>query len=168
MLTSDSKRKLAAIGMFALPIAIVKIAAGVLGGPSGAQAQGTLSVAPPPAPNATRPAVEITRREQIALAHIARLDETAFGPTPMLHARAGGPVIGPEPRDPGVPRFRVNAIMVSSSGNKALIDGRSLEVGDTIAGWTIIDINGVTRAVTIQDPETGRIAAGSVQRPGLD
>ena len=171
MLTSDAKRKLIAFGIFALPIGLVKVAATMLGGPGGAQAQTTFTVAPPPPPNATTQGVTLTPREQTVVDRIARLDDTAFGPTPMLHARTTGRrVVDPSPQGQAVPEFRVKAILISSTGNRALIDGRAWKVGERLGdtGWIIIDINGDTRSVTIQEPETGRVTSSRVEGPDLD
>ena len=171
MLRSDAKRKLIAFGIFALPIGLVKVAATMLGGPGGAQAQTTLTVAPPPPPNVTTPGGTLTPREQTVVDRIARLDDTAFGPTPMLHARTNGPrVVDPSPPGRSVPKFRVKAILVSSTGNRALIDGLAWKVGETLGdtGWVIIEINGNTRSVTIQEPETGRVTSSTVEGPDLD
>lgn len=170
MLTSEARRKLTAGGMFGLPMALVWIASRLIGGPESAEASqaGNLALAPlnldevvAAAPSADQAA---------AAARIEALRESDFGPTPLHHQRAGEvPVIIKDPQDSPGPGFKVNMVMASSSGNRAVVDGKVCELGDELGdtGWIIVAIDAQTRTVSIRDPETDRVRTGKVDGPEL-
>jgi hypothetical protein len=168
MLTSEGKRKLAAAGMFAMPIVLVWATGVMFGGPASVKAEpAPVPVAPPtnPVPVSANIAPEI----KAAIDHIAASSDVPFGATPFLHGR--------RPDDPGhedpelepLPEFTLKAVMASSTGNRALIDGRAYRVNDTIADttWIVTAIDALSRTVTLEDPESKRAYTLEVDRPGF-
>jgi hypothetical protein len=172
MPTIDTKRKLVAAGMFALPLALVWGTGVMFGGPTsakGATAVPIAAAAPTSMPLDTGVPAP-TETEAAAASHIAALEGQPFGSTPLFHPRKGVSAVVVVTETPGVapvPVFTVKAILASARGNTALIDGASYRVGDELTGtgWTITRIDADTRSVTIEDPETKRTAQGFVELP---
>jgi hypothetical protein len=168
MATNETKRRLAVGGMFFLPLVLVKATAMFLGG------TGPVEVSAAPAAAAPAPVEPIitlhrawTERERAAAQHIAQLHDEPFGATPLYYEPRGGEavVVFEDPEILSAPEFIVQAVLSSSAGNTALIDGRPLRVGDALGetGWQITEIDAEARSVTIWDPHTDRTATRSVQ-----
>lgn len=168
MPTNETKRRLAVGGMFILPLVLVKATALFLGG------TGPVEVSAAPAAAVPAPVAPImstqrrwTEREQAAARHIAQLHGEPFGSTPLYYEPRGGEtvVVFEDPEVLSAPDFIVQAVLSSSAGNTALIDGRPLRVGAALGetGWQITEIDAEARSVTIWDPRTDRTATRSVQ-----
>lgn len=170
MLTSEAKRKLTAGGMFGLPMALVWLTARVIGGPESAEASQTGNLAVAPLSFHQVDVAAPTPAQSAAAARVDALLHSDFGPTPFHHRRAGEtPVVIENPEDSSVPRFSVKLIMATSSGNRAVIDGKVYQVGDKLGdtGWVIVSIDAQTRSVSIRDPRTERVRMGTVDSPSL-
>lgn len=172
MLTSEGKRKLAAGGVFGLPMALVWLTSRMVGGPSSAEADEIPLALANLAPVDPVGVVAPNAAEAAAAEHVAKLANESFGPTPFHHHRQGETpvlVVGDPEEDPA-PDFSVKLIMASSTGDRALIDGKSYRVGEELAdtGWIIVDIDANSRSVSIRDPETSRVRTGTVNGPKID
>ncbi|MDY7107207.1 MAG: hypothetical protein SYC29_01085 [Planctomycetota bacterium] len=172
MPTSETKRRLAAAGMFVLPLVLVKATAMFLGGTGPAE----VAAAPTPAmPAVTPPPIEPAREiagartdgQQQAAEHIARLHAEDFGSTPLYYQSRDeeAEVVFEHPDLPPPPEFILQAVLASSSGNTALIDGEALRVGDRLGDtdWQLIEIDVEARTVTVLDPRTERTEKRSVR-----
>lgn len=155
MPSHDVKRNMLSIGMFVAPVLLVKLTASLLGdgapvGASAASSANSLEVAMPtiePPPVAPQP----TPTQRAALAHMRMLQTQSFGPTPLLfELRSSEPA--PEPPKPSLepaPQFVLQAVLASSRGNRALINGRSYGEGDVVANtnWNVVSIDVENRTV---------------------
>ena len=170
MPTIETKRRLAAGGMFILPLVLVKVTALMIGGTGPAQVAAAPDVADPAPLQPVMLAERAWSDEQRAAArHIAELMDEPFGPTPLYYeprGRESVPIFEDPQSDPA-PEFIVQAILSSAAGNTALIDGEAYRVGDVIGRteWRIIAIDGAARSVTVLDPRTDRTETRSVQTP---
>jgi len=167
MLTGETKRKLTAGAMFGLPVGIVLIAANVMAPPPPAsEASGPAPVNPIIGLGPSNHGAAVTPQMTAAIAHIETLGEGSFGNSPLYHAaRPGTPgVVHVNPGDATDPVFTIQLIMAASSGNIALIEGRKYRVGDEFAetGWIVIDIDAVSRSVSIENPRSGRVRRHTV------
>lgn len=154
MNAGDAKTKIVTIGMFLLPLILVKGTALMLGqGPDTATAgDGANNVA------ATTAIIEPVTREwneqQLAATrHIELLRTKDFGPSPLLHQQPPPPPNSTKPPDtPRIhppPNVSVKMILKTSRGNIALINGRRYRVGDKIGdGWIVTGID--ARSVLIE------------------
>ncbi len=171
MLTSDSKRKLTAMAMLAMPTGLVWVAGMLIGGPGVVKADSPTPAIAVVVPDVAPVLDEAASQAQRAAAgHIGRLRSEPVPPTPLYHdPRRAGPDVIIDPGLASAPDFTVQAIMSSSTGSVALIDGHRLRVGDPLGttGWNVLEINGDDRSVTIQDPVSGRVRAQKVSGPDL-
>lgn len=171
----DPKPVLQSIGIFLLPVILVKAAAFILGAPGPRQSSAAIAADAQPALaiNAIAAPATVTQQQQETLQRIDDLRSLPFGDSPLYYPPAeAAPVqsavetvsIGPAP----APAFTVQAILVRSTGNLALINQRSYTVGDTLhqSDWVVSEINGDTHSVTITQPATGRTATRTQQLPG--
>jgi len=170
MPTAETKRRIVSCVMFVLPLVLVKSAGMVLGGPgpSSAAAAPSESAAGVGAAVSPRADPEPSGAEEAAVRYIASLREEPFGPSPLYFQREEATAPEVEEGEPELtppPEFTVQAIMASSSGNTALINGRPHRVDDPVGGtsWVIIGIDAAARSVTIEDSETGRTETRGVQ-----
>jgi hypothetical protein len=172
MPTNETKRRLAAAGMFILPLVLVKATAMFLGGTGPAEVAAAPAPAAPtvtPVPVASAPSAPRawTDGQRQAAEHIARLHDEEFGSTPLFYQSRGAEaaVVFEDPDLPPPPEFILQAVLSSSTGNTALIDGQALRVGDRVGetDWQIIEIDAQTRTVTVLDPRTERTEAVSVR-----
>jgi hypothetical protein len=171
MPTIETRRRLAAAGMFILPLVLVKATAMFLGGTGPAEVAAAPAVAIPAplaTPMAGAPPARTEEQEQAA-AHIARLHEEPFGSSPLYYQSRGdeGEVVFENPELPPPPEFILQAVLASSAGNTALIDGKALRVGDRLGDtdWQIIEIDVEGRTVTVLDPRTDRTETRAVRSP---
>ncbi len=166
MSAHDPKVKLMGLGVFILPLILVKGIA-LLGGepPQGAVASGS------GATTVNGGVIKIfTPRwsvEQIAASQrVAELREVSFGESPLLHARMiGDTVIRPGPFIITPPNVSVRMILRSGRGNVALIDRKRFRVGDPLGedGWFVEEID--ARSVSIVHRESGKKATLVVPMP---
>lgn len=181
MPSPDTRKKVLSFGALVLPVVIVKLAATVLG-QSGAA---TASAAPRPtttdaAVSATTPAAtKLTARQLAAAEYVQSMRQRTFGRAPLLFEPRPPsnepntsstpevtPVVDSHPNEP-LPMFTLNAVMSSSSGQRALINGRPYRVGDTIkeTAWTVLSIDVAGRSATLQDSHSDRTVMIAVERP---
>jgi hypothetical protein len=154
--------------MFFLPLVLVKATALFLGGTGPAEVSAAPAAAiPAPVAPITSTQRRWTEREQAAAEHISQLRDEPFGATPLYFEPRGGEVVVAfeDPEILSAPAFIVQAVLSSSAGNTALIDGRPLRVGDALGetGWQIAEIDAEARSVTIRDTHTDRTATRSVR-----
>lgn len=167
-MTRQNRNRVINVGIFFLPILLVKAAALLIGG-----TPGSVGAAAPPtnAGSVKIPTVEMPTwsPEQLAAArHVSALRLEPFGPSPLLHgppSKVADPVVEPRNNPPPPkrevppPSVSVQMILVRSDGdNIALIDRKSYRVGDPLGdrGWVVTAIDGVSRSVTIFHAESGR------------
>jgi hypothetical protein len=172
MPTNETKRRLAAVGMFILPIVLVKATALFLSGTGPAEVAAMPAAAPTPAMPApiepvAGPARTWTGGQRQAAEHVAHLREEAFGSTPLYYSARGGEgemvFVDPDLSPP--PDFILQAVLASSAGNVALIDGEALRIGARVGDtdWQIIEIDAEARTVTVFDPRAERTETLSVR-----
>ncbi len=170
MPTAEMKRRIGGCGLLVFPLLLVKATGVMLNGPGIAlaetdgiaaqtiQSQEVQTQNVPPADAYT---------EAAAAARIALLENQPFGAAPLYYEPVDEnlPVEETDPELDPPPNFVLRAIMTSSRGNTALIDGKACQVNSRIgdSGWVIIEIDGVGRSVTIQDPQTGRLETRTVE-----
>ena len=163
MSSQDSKSRLLGLGVFLLPLLLVKGTAMFIGQPAPtADASGGHS---------TTVGVSVIETfkpqwspEQIGAAHrVEELRGLPFGDSPLLHARKiedHGPVVPPDRTiiETEPPRVVVQVILRSRRGNVALIGGHSYRIGDEIGetGWIVMEIDPVARSVLIEHTASGR------------
>ena len=167
MMTRDAKRRLATIGVFILPVVLVKVLTAPMGhrGPAAAEASNT------PTPVVAIPLVAAApqwpEQQRTAAQHVAYLRTQPFGPTPLYYDR-----LQPTPDRSGssdtLGHIAVQIIMSTASGDLALINGKRYRTGDRLrdAGWIVSEINASSRSVTLKHPASDRSVVVSV-RGGL-
>ncbi len=157
-----------AIGVFLVPLILVKITAVMMAQPQGASAStGTIAV-PPDIPSLTAYSPDWDEDQLAAVRRVQELREMAFGPSPLLHIVER--IATTEAQRPTIvvpPAVSVQAILRSSRGNIARI-GRKLfregdELGDT--GWTVKTIDANNRSVVIVHVATEAEATLTVPLP---
>ncbi len=161
MMTRDAKRRLAAIGVFLLPVVLVKVVAAPMGnrGPEAAEASNTSTpvVAIPP----VTVAPQWSEQQRAAAQHVAYLRTQPFGPTPLYY--------DPPPDRIGSSdtfgHVAVQMIMSTASGDLALINGKRYRTGDRLrdAGWIVSEINASSGSVTLKHPASDRSVVVSVR-----
>ena len=176
MMTPDTTR-LWSVGMFALPLVAVKLAASVLGGaaPRNAGAAPAVAATEPASPTGPGLAkIDWTAEQRTAAAHVRELGASSFGPSPMVELRMSTPPVAPEPviepvimPDAPLPVFTLHAVMTAPNANKALINGRLYQVGQEVdgSGWIVDHINVDARSVTLRNQESQATMVISVQAP---
>lgn len=178
MASTDTKRKLAALGVFAMPLLLVMGAKSYFGtgGPKAAQATPIEEVAPDkPKKNAVK-APTYTERQLAAARFADSVRTQPMGASPFFfESRATStpdqPVeVDPVTFEPGVPKFTVQAILASSSGKTALIDGKACREKDKVRGtdWEVVSIDADGRSVTLRDTTRDRTITVKVETPKLD
>ncbi|MCZ6612512.1 MAG: hypothetical protein O6941_07735 [Planctomycetota bacterium] len=163
MMTRDAKRRLATIGVFLLPVMLVKVVAAPMGHrvPAAAEASNT------PTPVVAIPHVTVapqwSEQQRAAAQHVVHLRTQPFGPTPLYYDP-------PQPPDRGgssdtLGHVAVQIIMSSASGDVALINGKRYRTGDRLrdAGWIVSEINASSGSVTFKHPASDRSVVVSVR-----
>ena len=171
MFSGEMKRTFTMLGVFALPVVLVKGFAFMSGGPAPASAEASLTPAVAPAEkNAAGYGAPMTESERHAAQYAAQLRSMQFGATPMFYASTEAVTeIVEETADDVPPECLVQAIMGAGAGRTtALIDGNAYRVGDELAetGWFIREIDAATRTIVIEQGETGRTAQRTVETSG--
>lgn len=170
MSAHDRKSRLMGLGVFLLPLLLVKGTALMVGQPpQGAAASGGGGSSDPDGVIVTyTPQWSL---DQIAAAHwVADLGELPFGSSPLLHARTPDevdPVIIVRDKPITPPDVVVTAILRSRRGNIALIDRDRYRTGDSIEenGWIVQQIDADTRSVLLVHPASGMEATLVVPMP---
>lgn len=169
MLSSNAKWRLTSLGIFLMPIVLVKLTGFVLNRPAPASVSAAPATLSPDLSliNGATPAW--TDAQLAAAEHVKKLDAAeTFAPSPLFH------LVSDEDTEPDIdepdsvdPTFEVGVIMYSSRGSTALINGRSYREGDAIEGtdWVVVRIDNVTRSVLLRDSETNRTVEGFVRTP---
>jgi hypothetical protein len=167
------KDTLTVVVVFLVPVMLVKGGAILLGsGPAQARGSNVTPVDRPPLVlTPTEP--EWTELQQAAARHVVDLQSQPFGNSPFLHlevAQPDVPDVDPQVtrREVPPPDVVVQAILIRRDGNHvALIGRKRFRTGDPIGeeGWFIKTIDGHSRSVLIEHPETERTATLSVPLP---
>ncbi len=167
----DPKAKLMVLGVFLLPLVLVKGTAIWVGqSPQDAAASGGA-----PASfdvGVVESFTPVWSSAQLAATHrAAELGENPFGESPLLHVRIRSEIERIKIIDPPStitpPEVSVRIILHSRHGDVALIDRRRYSVGDAIGGdgWFIQEIDAVSRSVGIVHRESGKKATLVVPMP---
>lgn len=181
MPSPEAIRKLSTFGALVLPVAVVKFAT-VFMGQTVPAAQAASAVAVPVANAATPVSKAKVTPQQVAAARYAdSLRLQPFGPTPLyvektqtVDAAQTIPPLNTSPNthtpSSGVvpaPTFTVGAVMSTSGGGRALINGRPYREGQQVHGttWVVTTINSSSRSVTLNDSQTNRSVVVSVELP---
>ncbi len=171
MTVHDRKAKLMGIGVFLLPLILVKGTALLVGQPpQGAVASGGSAT------TVDGGVIEIFTPqwsvEQIAATQrVAELREVSFGASPLLHLWSNSESDPIDHSDRGTtitpPMVSVQVILRSRRGNFALIDYKKYRAGDAIGedGWFVEEIDAVSRSVLIVHRESGKKATLFVPMP---
>ena len=163
MMTRDAKRRLVTIGVFLLPVVLVKVVAAPMGhrGPAEAEASHTPTQVVAIPRVAAGP--QWSEQQRAAAQHVAYLRTQPFGPTPLYYDR-------PQPPDRSgssdtLGHVAVQMIMSSSGGDLALINGKRYRTGDRLrdAGWIVSEINASSGSVTLKHPASDRSVVVSVR-----
>ncbi|MCZ6735675.1 MAG: hypothetical protein O7C65_07800 [Planctomycetota bacterium] len=164
MMTRDAKRRLVTIGVFLLPVVLVKVVAAPMGhrGPAAAEASNT------PTPVVAIPHVTVapqwSEQQRAAAQHVVHLRTQPFGPTPLYY----DPPQPPPDRSGSsntLGHVTVQMIMSTASGDLALINGKRYRTGDRLrdAGWIVSEINASSGSVTFKHPASDRSVVVSVR-----
>ena len=173
MASDQVRRRVIGLGVFVLPMVLVKVAGALLGGgPEDADAR---SIPPPPthrtAPPVPPPDWSWSDQQVAAAEYVAALRSRSFGDAPFYYRKKA-----PDPGDGVIevpvpdllPDVEVQMILSAPSGNRALINGRPYGVGDLIdgIGWFVQEIDGMKYSVVLEHPETKRRTTIKVKVPG--
>ena len=169
----ETVRRLTSMGMFLLPIVVVKLAATVLG-ESAQQSAAALNAQPAAADaSAMQPAALKWTPQQLAAArHVDWLKHQPFGHSPLLYDEDHSVVTHPlhtdtpDPSD-GQAKLVLQAVMSSERGRTVVINGRPYREGDTVreANAVVQAIDCATRSATLRDLRSGQLSSISVDRP---
>lgn len=169
MIAHDPKARLIGIGVFLLPLILVKATGLMIGQPpQGAVASGAVPAVVSGVIESFTP--EWSLEQVAATQRVEDLRELAFGESPLLHARKTGDieyVLPPENFIITPPDVAVRVILRSRHGNVALIDRKHFRTGDAIGedGWFIDEIDAASRSVLIVHRESGMKATLVVPLP---
>lgn len=180
MPSPDVIRRLTAVGLFLLPVGLVKLTDLYMGkaGPM----QALAAEADPAAPSAQSNSVKAptwTTRQIDAGKYIAKLRGMSFSPTPFLyevHDDGSTPMVTVSTDPVGTPpamvdasKFTLQAILSSSIGKTALIDGKPYREGETIrdSAWVVQSIAIDKRSVTLKESAQGRVLTIMVEIPTI-
>lgn len=150
MLSAERQRRLVEVGVFALPIVLLRVTAMMFGGQPETADAGQ-STREDPIVEAVAQPVFVWDREQIAAAeHVRALREEPFGVSPLRYRRAVPTQADPAPEVVTGPlRVRLSGIIDGTNGAVAFVDGEPRRVGDTVEEhrWEIIAIDVEQRLV---------------------
>jgi hypothetical protein len=180
MASVDSKRKLMTLGVFAAPMVLVMVAKSYFGtpGPTAAQATPIEEVSPDKSKKNAVKAPTFTERQVTAARYADSVRTQPMGSSPFYFESRNTTVstatnevpVDPVTFEPGVPKFTVQAILASSSGKTALIDGKPCRENEMVRGtdWEVVTIDPDRRAVTMSDTKRERTVTVTVETPKLD
>jgi hypothetical protein len=167
----EQKKALTSIGMFVLPVVIVKLTAAMLGapGPMHAEAsQPTPSNEPASAPPPLVKPIVWTAQQLAAAAHVEQLDSQPFGPSPLYYEPVPeeAPAPAAAPVKDNIPAFTLKAVMGTSRGSKAIINGKPYSAGEVVRGteWLVESIDCDDRSVVLKDGNSGRTLTIGVEK----
>jgi hypothetical protein len=167
----DQKKALASVGMFVLPMVIVKLIAAMLGAPGLTRAeasQPTESTEPTNAPPTAVNPIAWTAQQLAAAAHVEQLDSQSFGPSPLYYEPVSeeAPAPAAAPVKDNTPAFMLKAVMGTSRGSKAIINGKPYSAGETVRGteWLVESIDCDARSVVLKDGNSGRTLTVNVEK----
>lgn len=162
-LSPHARRNLALLGALVAPVVVVQALRGVFGPEGLSPASSHAAVVPvEDVPASSR--VQERPREATLRGYLMRLDRARPARSPMdsVEAVAEAPTFTPDPAPivtiarPSGPSvaLTLSAVMRSSNGTMAAINGRVYGVGQSIEpGWVIAAINADDLSVTIHGPE---------------
>lgn len=167
------------LGVFLLPLLLVKATAIMMSEPQGASATTRIVSGSADIGSLDDYRPEWTLEQLVAADYIAELDGLPFGPSPLLHIVKRPLIPDPDPDpntngngdgDPVIvppPDITVQMILVSRNGNVALMNHRRYRVGDALGtdGWVVKSIDAETRSVVVELRGTGREATLHVPLP---
>ena len=168
MIRGDHGSRAIALGVFLVPLILVKGTAIMMTEPRGASGSTGTVVGPTDLPNLAAYSPEWSEEQLAVLRYAEQLREMAFGPSPLLHgveeAQHAETTV---PTSARPPVSVVQAILRSTSGNLARIGRRLFREGDELGdtGWTVETIDAESRSVTIVHTETNSEAILHVPLP---
>ncbi len=157
MIHRDNGRRAIALGVFLVPLILVKGTAIMMTEPRGASGSTETAVLPPDFPDLAAYSPEWSEEQLAVLRYAEELREMAFGPSPLLHGvEEAQRAETTKPTFARPPVSVVQAILRSTSGNLARIGRRLYHEGDELGdtGWTVETIDAASRSVTIVHAET--------------
>lgn len=165
----DLRRKLPGLGLFVLPIVLVKAAAIMLGapGPQQSQAASNQEQAGAAAPAAIE-TPKWSEQQLQAARYVARLNAEPFGPSPFLHLDAPVAAVETVPASvDSTSKLALQAVMSSASVSRALINGRSYGVGEQVrdTNWIVQHIDIDSRSVRLIEAKNNRSMTITVELP---
>ncbi len=164
MMTRDAKRRLAAIGVFILPVVLVKVVVVLMGHRAPAVAEASNTPTPVVAIPRGAAGPQWSEQQRAAAQHVAYLRTQPFGPTPLYYDTPPAPPDGGGSSN-SLPEVVVQMIMSTASGDLALINGKRYRTGDRLrdAGWIVTEINASSGSVTLKHPTSDRSVVVSVR-----
>ena len=167
MLTSERKRQLTVLGVFLIPVVLVKGTSTFYGGGSPASASAAINAVQQIETHAAvSNAIQWTDAQRAAAVRVAALYDAPFESTPLYYdAVEDGGGESMVPVDPSMPTMIVQAILTGANGATALINNTAYRVGDVFeeTTWTIVEIDNDSRTVTLKNTNTGKTAEAAVQ-----
>jgi hypothetical protein len=164
-MVAEERNRVVAGGFFMLPIVALAIVNLVMRPPRSNEAAPAEPMLPIVAARAA--AASLDAKTKAAVDRVLALETLEFGAMP-LSAGKGVEIVTTDvgPVLPAIPQFTVGAIIASSRGNIANIDGTMYRVGDSFTEtWIVKEIDAVTRSVTIEDAATARSVTVTVDGP---
>ena len=151
MIGRNPKSRAMAIGVFFVPLILVKGTAMMMAEPRGASGSTGTVARPPDLPDLRAYTPEWSEGQLAVVRRVEELRHLAFGPSPLLHSVEEAQPMDPGERTSAPPVVVVRAILRSASGNLARIGHKVFREGDELGdtGWTVMDIDADTRSVRI-------------------
>jgi hypothetical protein len=162
-LSPPARRNLALVGAMVAPVVVVQALRGLFG-PEGLSPSATqAAIAADEEGRPTTRAAECPAEARLR-GYLARLDRARPSRSPMdsIEAAPDAPSFTPDPSPPVMPArpsgpstaLTLSAVLRSSSGTMAAINGRIYGVGQSIEpGWVVAAINADDLSVTIRGPD---------------
>ncbi len=152
MIGRNPKSRAMAIGVFFVPLILVKGTAMMMAEPRGASGSTGTVARPPDLPDLGAYTPEWSEGQLAVVRRVEELRHMAFGPSPLLHSvKEAQPMDPVQPTSVAPPVVAVQVILRSASGNLARIGHKVFREGDELGdtGWTVMDIDADTRSVRI-------------------
>ena len=157
------------LGVFLLPLLLVKGTAIMMSEPQGASASPAIVAGAGGIGSLDDYKPEWTLQQLVAADYLEEIHELPFGPSPLLHVVKRQPVPIPNGNSAAKPPpdVTVRAIMKTRNGNVAIINRKRYQEGDVLRsdGWIVKTIDRETRSVVIQNTEDGREVTLSLPLP---
>jgi hypothetical protein len=163
--------RITALGVFILPVVLVKVTGALVGGgPDGAAATPGDDAAAAPTASAAQPLV-LSERQHAAAERIESLSAAGFGRNPLLY-RAAAAMDQPASAAPleiepaRRPDLRAIVAAGGPAGASALVNGSWRREGDPVpGGWTIVRIDAMQRTVTFRSDASHETISISIASP---